>query len=86
MASRNVGCFLGIRKLMKANTEQLACWRRSDSRARRSDGRGELNCTPGKRGVGRTRGECESEGTSPFSIPPPFFFFHCEFIFPRSTV
>ena len=77
MASRNVVCFLGIRKLMKANTEQLACWRRSDSRARRSDGRGELNCTPGKRGGGwgRTRGECESEGTSPFSIPPPFFFF-----------
>ena len=52
MASRNVGCFLGLRKLMKANTEQLACWRRSDSRARRSDGRGELHCTPGKRGGG----------------------------------
>ena len=63
MASRNVVCFLGIRKLMKANTEQLACWRRSDSRARRSDGRGELHCTPGKRGGeggGGTRGECES--------------------------
>ena len=63
MASRNVGCFLGLRKLMKANTEQLACWRRSDSRARRSDGRGELHCTPGKRGGGGgggTRGECES--------------------------
>lgn len=57
MASRNVGCFLGLRKLMKANTEQLACWRRSDSRARRSDGRGELHCTPGKRGGGGGRGE-----------------------------
>ena len=57
MASRNVGCFLGLRKLMKANTEQLACWRRSDSRARRSDGRGELHCTPGKRGGGRRGGD-----------------------------
>ena len=57
MASRNVGCFLGLRKLMKANTEQLACWRRSDSRARRSDGRGELHCTPGKRGGGGGGGE-----------------------------
>lgn len=26
-------------------------------------------------GGGGTRGECESEGTSPFSIPPPFLFF-----------
>ena len=57
MASRNVGCFLGLRKLMKANTEQLACWRRSDSRARRSDGRGELHCTPGKRGGGEGGGD-----------------------------
>ena len=55
---------------MKANTEQLACSRPPDSAAQRSDGRGELNCTPGKRrggGVGRREYESE-EGPSPFSI------------------
>ena len=89
MASRNVVCFLGIRKLMKANTEQLACWRRSDSRARRSDGRGELNCTPGKRGGGGGGGRGENARARElplFLFPLHFFFFHCEFIFPRSTV
>ena len=75
MASRNVGCFLGIRKLMKANTEQLACWRGSDSRARRSDGRGELNCTPGKRGVGEDEGRMRERGNFPFFYSPSIFFF-----------
>ena len=77
MASRNVVCFLGIRKLMKANTEQLACWRRSDSRARRSDGRGELNCTPGKRGggVGEDEGRMRERGNFPFFYSPSIFFF-----------
>ena len=71
---------------MKANTEQLACWRRSDSRARRSDGRGELNCTPGKRGGGGGRGENARARELPLFLFPLHFFFHCEFIFPRSTV
>ena len=75
MASRNVGCFLGLRKLMKANTEQLACWRRSDSRARRVRMVGASYIVHRENGGGGSRGECESEGTSPFSIPPPFLFF-----------
>lgn len=60
---------------MKANTEQLACWRRSDSRARRSDGRGELHCTPGKRGVGEDEGRMRERGNFPFFYSPSIFFF-----------
>ena len=48
MASRNIGCFHRLRKLMKANTEQLACSRRPDSTAQRSDGRGRVKLYTGK--------------------------------------
>ena len=71
----------GIRKshVMTGLTGNVACSRRSDSRARRSVG-SELNHTPGKRGEKR-EGRGENEATAfppspvfPSSLPPFFFF------------
>ena len=76
MASRNIGCFHRLTKLMKANTEQLACSRRPDNTAQRSDGRGRVKLYTGKtkRGWGDENARA-SEGPSPFSILLSIFIF-----------